>query len=182
MSNPTIYQKIESIYATESGKKFISHLIREFFPIDKATFMFGFEEDKKRTLKCCITGDKTYTKDDLFQHVTSAQNKQVFMEHSNNIKVNLSVISQHSDKVISQKAWHEFFNFVMIKLMQNDGHISWLLRDLRSKEIVDLAKKEKIIQTPREEKLVKKNIKGAKLTFEDNEVLLKLKQKMLQND
>lgn len=49
-----IYKKIESIYATEGGKKFITHLLYSFFPTSKSDFMWDDPTDG-RPMKCCIT-------------------------------------------------------------------------------------------------------------------------------
>ena len=35
MTDQEIFEKIEKTYATDGGKKFITHLIRSFFPVDK---------------------------------------------------------------------------------------------------------------------------------------------------
>jgi len=207
MTDQEIYSKIQTTYSTEKGKAFISHLIRSFFPVNKSFFMFGFEDDKKREMKCCITNEKTFTKDDLLKHVTQSASQNVFLErlkmNAHNIlknenepeqeasvelvqfekealeiKKNLSVISKLSDKVISQIAFQQLHNFVMTELLRDNKHINWLMNDERSKEFVKAGKKEGWIENRKEEKVVQKVVSHAKLSLGDNETLQRLKAKM----
>lgn len=204
MTEQEIYQKIEKIYSTDNGKKFISHLVRAFFPVNKAMFMLGIETDKARTMKCCITGEQTYNKEDLLKHFIG--DKEIFMkkfklmtkqalgdeeakpdaelmqfdEEALKLKRNLSVISLESDKVFSQIAWQQFANFVMTKLMMNDGHINWVLRDVRNKTIVKHIESKGHDVSQKEKKVIDKATRDgrAKFSLSDNEALLKLKEKM----
>lgn len=206
MTDSEIYQHIEKVYKTEKGKNFISHLIRSFFPTNKAFIMFGFEEDKKRVMKCCITNEKTFTKDDLFQHVVGQtdEKKDVFMERlmlqaseildgekkeaSENlkefekqtlkIKQNLAIISLQSDKVISQIAYQQLVNFVSSEILRSNGHINWLLKQERAKVVIKDGVDKGFISNKKEEKVVEKAMTSAKLSLSDNEVLKQLKEKM----
>jgi hypothetical protein len=82
MTSDEIYSKIQSVYkSNEKGKNFISHLIRAFFPIDKGSHLFGFEEGAENLeMKCCITGEKLYSKNDFFLLIKGQVNKNVFSE------------------------------------------------------------------------------------------------------
>lgn len=205
MTEEEIYKKIESVYKTEKGKNFISHLIRSFFPIDKANFMFGFEEDKKREMKCCITGETTYTKEDLLKLVIG-QNKEhsifverlminaheiiggekkeaspellKFEEDSLKMKQNLAVISEHSDKVLSQLAFRQLHNFVASELLRDNGHINWLLGQERAKAYINDGEKKGWIKNKKEKQVVEKVVIGSHLSLSENETLLKLKARL----
>ena len=58
-----IYAKIEEIYKSEKGKGFITHLIRSFLPLDRSTFMFS--NDKNKKMVCAITGKSLISKDEI---------------------------------------------------------------------------------------------------------------------
>lgn len=67
----SIQEKIEKIYQSENGKKFIKHLALAFLPIDHEK---SFEATGSDT--CCITGNlKTNKKRLLFK--TNASDKQI---------------------------------------------------------------------------------------------------------
>ena len=63
MTDKEIYSKIEEIYNSQKGKGFITHLLRNFFPADKA--QFAWDKPEKKRMICCITGDKLCSKFEL---------------------------------------------------------------------------------------------------------------------
>lgn len=66
MELEAVVQKIEATYATDKGKGFITHLLRAFFPIDRASKLLVADGRKQI---CCITGQKVVTHNDYVQRM-----------------------------------------------------------------------------------------------------------------
>jgi hypothetical protein len=194
-----IYRKIEEIYNTEKGKKFITHLIRSFFPIGKSDFIW---EKKDKPIFCCITGIGLVSKDEAAQamfDVTpeefSKYMKKAFIISTEETSVEkqepivhpaiekldgkiLGIESPESDKFICKEVYQQLYNFYVNKLLCGDSHINWLGKRMMADGVVKNLKSENKI-TPEEEKAVNKNInKPHKITLGDMGVLQQLKDKL----
>lgn len=62
MNSEQVYNKIKEIYSTESGKKYILHLMRSFLPIEKSSYVWDLEKGR-----CCITNQKLIGKSTAFE-------------------------------------------------------------------------------------------------------------------
>jgi hypothetical protein len=193
MTDKEIYSKIEEVYKTEGGKKFITHLLRNFFPVNKSQFSF-FKPEKKRMV-CCITGQKLCSKEDLFaahMEVTPEEfgeyMKSVFdpekkpVEHPVRKKLGnkiLAVECEGSDKLLCQASFDQLYNFYATELLHGNKHMSWLGKDMIRKESVSHWQKLGIVENAEEEEVIRKAVnKPAKLSLGDLDVLKNLKVKL----
>ena len=131
METEAIVKKIEATYATDKGKGFITHLLRAFFPIDRAS-QFLVADGRKQI--CCITGQKVVTKNDQVQRLLPKA-KEMLKETVNKLKAEaagevyagntalqqeldeihvmpVGIVSEKSDKMLSPvgfQALHSFY-------------------------------------------------------------------------
>lgn len=194
-----IYKKIEEIYKDEKGKKFITHLIKSFFPIDKAKYIFF----KKDGMVCCISGIGLVSKEEVCQKMmeTSADEfgeffksslkidtskdgddlKEEVVEHPVIKKLNgkvLGIESADSNKFICKDVHEQLYNFYANNLLSGDKHMSWVGKRMMADRVIDNMKSNKEISTTEEKVLNKQINKPHKVTLGDLNVLQKLKDKM----
>lgn len=199
MTEQEIYKRIEETYHSEKGKGFITHLLRSFFPVDKAHYAFSKEEGK--VYKCCITGEKLSTKEDLWELTISEEGKQAFMDdfkamtkamaagekeytHPDTVielrkKIKpLAVICEKSTKCLSIEAFQQLQNFYFSELLRDNKHINWIANNERAKEFVKYAKKDGHVKTKREERAVHKATEHSGLKLGDLQALQDIKERM----
>lgn len=198
-SEEEIQNKIEEIYNTEKGKKFISHLIRSFFPVNKALYLFDDPEDKSK-LKCCITehplmskqtalslsignidkGLKLFTKAILAEGEEKEKALQEKQDNLNEVYQGrlLAICSKESDKYFAPQVFEAFNNWLTNKILQGDQNINWILKSHRKNEALKYAKSKNISITPKEEKTFNKAVNNpAKMNLGDNDILRGLAEK-----
>ena len=195
MNNEQIYKKIEEIYNSEKGKGFIIHLLRSFFPIHKSHFLW--DSPKSGEIKCCITGEKLSSKQEITELVMSDEMRKAFIDNLKNSfldnkyeypkelkdKIHPHAINcEGSDKYLSESTFKQLLNFYQTRLLIGDKKIEWMSNNERAKEYVKEAKDDKIIQTKKEERAVHKVVEHTKMTFGDLKVLQDLKKKMEKED
>ena len=197
MTEKEIYLKIDEIYKTESGKKFITHLLRNFFPVNKSTF--AFEKPKGKRMVCCITGAKLCTKEDLFAAHMEVTPKEfaefmqsVFdpnkpaVEHPVRKKLGnvvLAVECEGSDKLLCQDAFNGLYNFYATQLLHGNKHMNWLGKDMMRKESVSRWQKLGIVESKEEEDAIRKAVnKPAKLSLGDFAVLQEVRDKLAKQE
>lgn len=199
MTEQEIYKKIEEIYNSEKGKGFITHLLRSFFPVGKANYAWFKEESK--VYKCCITGVKLGTKEDIFAALNSEEGRTAWMNdfkamtkamasdqteytHSEEFialkeKVNpLAVVTEKSDKCLSQEAYQQLQNFYVNELFRDNKHINWIANNERAKETIKFAKKDGLVKTKREERAVHKKIEHSGMKLGDLQALQDIRNRM----
>ena len=201
-----VNEKIEELFNSENGKKFISHLIRSFFPINKAVYLWSSPKDKTK-LKCCITGHPLLSKDDILEKElnNTAESlkltaKVYIKAHENNeeaLKAKeelenfrselykgklLAISSEESDKYFAPPAFDVFQNWLTNKILSGDSHINWLMKSHRKNETIKYAKENNIPITKNEEKVLTKSVnKPHGVTLSDNVVLQQLADKFKIN-
>lgn len=180
-----IYAKIEEIYKSEKGKGFITHLIRSFLPLDRSTFMFS--NDKNKKMVCAITGKSLISKDEIakFQlenmdailknmsdRLLGKTNESVIVE---NFKGKLLAVEcEKSDKLLCLEAVKQLFNFSASELLKGNKHVNYVLTDERNKVF---SKNNNL--NKREEKAVKRaTTNRATMRLSDFDVLSDLKKKL----
>lgn len=202
MTTDQVYQKIQEIYNSEKGKNFIAHLLRSFFPVDRAKIViFKSEEAKYQSMKCCITGEEIFAKEELLQLAFSSGTtilkdiRQNFKESLgeeftpdpevtamrkklDDTKMHIAVESEKSDKLMSNIAFQSLHQFLINELLRDNRHIDWVIKQERGKQFVEFGKKNGHIQNPAEERVVTKVAIGAKMSLGDIDVLKQLKEKM----
>lgn len=199
MTEQEIYLKIEVTYNSEKGKGFITHLLRSFFPVDKAYMAFFNEE--KREYKCCITGAELGTKEDMFNVVHTEEGQATymkdfmgymkamanqdetythsdeFMELKKQIKP-VAIVCEKSDKCLSVEAFRALQNFYFTEMLKGNKHINWVANNEQAKEFVKHGKKNGYIKNKKEEKAVHKATEHSGLTLGDLDALKELKARM----
>jgi hypothetical protein len=198
MSSEEIYKKIESIYNSKKGKGFITHLLRSFFPIDKAQYAFFNEENKEYV--CCITGQKLGTKEDMWNETMGEKGRAALMDHlkamstamlndgeyvppesvveiRKNIK-QMAIVSEKSNKCLSEEAFKQLQNFYFTEILKDNKHINWVANNERAKKFVNKAKKDGFIKNKREEKTIHKTFENSPLKKSDKERLMEIRKRM----
>lgn len=201
MTNEEIYNKIENLYAGEKSKGFIVHLLRNFFPVNKTTIVFlrPQKDNKEVEMKCCITGQKLYSKDHALEIVLKDGDEIVksridFLVASMNekelpkfteaeiklkeIMLSLALTSETSDKFISREAFEQLYNFWASEMLKGNKHLNWVAKNQMISESVKNLEDKKII-TPKEKHVIVKMVnKKSSLSLGDLDVLKDLKMKM----
>jgi len=190
-----IYKKIEQKYNSEKSQGFIIHLLRSFFPIYKSQYLWDTPEFGE--IKCCITGEKLSSKQELMELMMSDEMKNVFIDNLKNLVFvdkyeypkelkdkfhSLAITCGGSDKYLSPSAFQQLLNFYQTCLLVGDKKIMWVSNNERAKEYVKDAKNNKIIQTKKEENVVHKVVEHTKMTFGDLQVLKDLKKRMEEEE
>ena len=190
MTEKEIYSKIEGIYNSDKGKGFITHLLRNYFPANKA--QFSWSTPKKKRMVCCITGTKLCSKDDLMaahldigptefaEYMKKALDPEAgHVEHPMMKKIGkkvLAVESKDSDKLLCQQAWQQLYNFYASELLKGNKHMHWLGKSIIKEAGIGIMKKETesrwqklgLAETPEEEKALREKInKPAKQVLGD---------------
>ena len=191
MTDQEIFEKIEKTYATDGGKKFITHLIRSFFPVDKSQFIW---EKKEKPMRCCLTGQKLMSKDEVFEGIMQITPEEMMKflrfsvdENAEKTEHPMQKVAQNrvlgiecegSDKLLCKQAFEQIYNFYATKLLQGDGHMSWLGKRMMTERGLESVK-QKMEVTQHEEKAVYKAVdKRASMSLGDLDVLQNLKLKM----
>lgn len=205
MDEKKVFEKIEETYKTEKGKKFITHLIRSFFPVGKGTYLMSSELTKKR-LRCCITGTRLVGKLDLVgamykvtpeefgEYIRSTldlgedkEKNTVPLDHPAKKHLPngavLGIECKDSDKLICQSVYEQLYNFYATRLLQDDGHMRWLANSMMAKEGIKNLKKGGVNIKKKEERVLMKKInKSASISLGDLDVLRQLKDKIDKKD
>ena len=198
-----IYNKIEEVYKTDKGKKFISHLIRSFTPYIKGQYLFDDPADISK-LKCCITDYPLMSKGYAFHKLTEGsiesfketllikldssdedkkelQDKQQKKHDAMYSGKLLAISSTESDKYFAPLTFEVFQNWVRTKILTGDSHIGWLLKSMRKKDTLEYAKEKNIEITHREKQALNKlTNKPHKANLGDSEALQSLQEKLKQ--
>lgn len=195
MTDEQVYQKIEEMYRTDKGKRFVSHLIHSFFPVDKT--WYAFEEIPKNS-KCCITRTPLISKmqaiqlhqeaiPEIMKHMkemfkVDKDGKPSTEEHPLAKKLKgrvLAVVCDGSDKMMTAQAYGQLYNFIANKLLMGDGNINFILKRKQAKQMVKHLQDKNIVTNDKEAHVVKKRIEKPKTTtLGDLQILQDLKTKM----
>lgn len=159
MKQEDIYKKIETVYATEKGKGFITHLLRSFFPVSKSYYMW----EPIKGARCCITGNALTSKEEAFAafHKTAAEeNKFIIKKVLGEIKQDedgpfkkalggkvLGVKTDTSEKLLCHEALIELWNFYCNN-MDKDNNLKWIAREERRQRFESDPKNVHLIQKP----------------------------------
>lgn len=152
-----IILKIEEIYNTKNkegkptGRNFITHILRAYFPQGKAHRVMDIPE---KPMKCAITGQKLFAVGEIwneiqnpefFKSMTKAMISQLdpSKEKVENplIKVAngrvVGITGENTDTYICQEAYEAIYNWYVTKILQDDKHISWVMRDMKIKSTIN---------------------------------------------
>lgn len=197
-----IFSKIEEIYQSknkegkETGKHFISHLLRSFFPVGKAQRVLDIPE---KPMKCAITGQKLFAIGELWNAMHTEEFKSNFLI---NVKASLdpdkekrvnpfakiangrvvALTGEKTDKYLCQEAYEELYNWYATKILTGDSHINWLAKDMRKQAVISVVR-EKLPDTEDQKKIdravqILKKPKKATLSLGDLSTLQELHEKL----
>jgi len=166
--------------------------------------MFDLEDDKGNTkqLKCCITGEEVFPKSAKLQIVLDNHQHTFknFLDRTiksidetreldpeaeritNEVKekmstMSLAVTSEESDKLISEEAFTALQNFYFSELLRGNKHVNWIANNEKAKWITESAKRDGLISTKKEERVIHKAVEHSKMTLGDLDALKELKKK-----
>ena len=191
MTDQEVYKKIESIYASEKGKGFITHLLRSFYPVNKSFELLDAKDPKE--MICSITGKKLVSKADQLKKLVD--NSDVLFEDfisfakSNSEKpyeestikqeireMLVAIACKDSTRLLSRQAFEQLFNFYATQMLKGNKHLNWIAAQERKTEIVKAAKAAGVTES--ESKVVAKAVfERANMSLGDLEVLQQLKKK-----
>ena len=203
MTDQEIYKKIEDTYKSEKGKGFITHLLRSFFPAGKANYAFFKEEGM--VYKCCITGTKLGTKEDIFAVLQSEEGRKAYMDDfmsmvkatANNEKEYthcdeflalrdkvkpLAVVAEKSNKCLSAEAYKQLQNFFVNELFRDNKHINLIANNERDKETINFAKKDGIVKTKREKRAVHRKMEHSTTKLGDLTALQEIRKRIEESE
>ncbi len=199
-----IILKIEEIYVSTNkagkptGKSFISHLLRSYFPIGKAQRVVDVPE---KPMKCAITGQKLFALGELWNGM---QNREEFMtdfkksilysldpeknekaEHPFQKIANGRIVGltgKKTDTYLCQEAYQGLYNWYANKILQGDNHVNWLAKDMLRKSAISFAR-EKLPEVEDQKKLdrleqISKHPQRATTSLGDFTALKELQEKL----
>ena len=191
-----VYKKIEEIYNSEKGKGFITHLIRSFFPIHRANFMFA--KDDKKEMVCAITKKKLISKEDVMK-LTLENKEKIFENLADRIQGKntenilsglfegklLAIECENSTKLLSPVTYRQLYNFITSEMLKGNKHINFVVSDEikkeskkenKTKSSSSLASHTSVNQPKKEQE--KKVIHKSTTKLGDMDSLIKLKEKL----
>lgn len=151
MTDEEIVAKINALYKDEKSKKFMSHLIRSFFPQGKTEFLWD-DDPRFKKMECCITGTPLMSKSGALSKYMAPDKKDIiirdmkqqFLGCEGEKKVDmiqevfegavLAVVSPESNVCLCKQAYGMLHIWITNQLLGGNKHINWLLKDMRAKE------------------------------------------------
>lgn len=203
-----IIQKIEEIYQSKNkegkptGKNFITHLLRAYFPQGKAQRVLDVPATP---MKCAITGQKLFAMGELWNAMHD--DKDFFKKMTKSLLINLdpeaekvespfaevangrvvAIVGEKTDKYLCQEAYEGLFNWYANKILHGDPHINWLIKDMRQKSTLQTIR-ERLPEAEDQKKIdraeqILKHPKRASMSLGDMTALQELQAKLkLQED
>ncbi len=194
----SIILKIEEIYQSknkegqETGKKFISHLLRSYFPIGKCQKVIDIPE---KPMKCAITGEKLFA----FGEIWNAMQDKEYFKKMMLVSLNpeekrenpfkdvangrvLGLTGLKTDTYLCQDAYQALYNWFANKILSGDSHINWIMTDERKKS--DISKIREILPEAEDQKKIDRAVqilkrpKRATMSLGDMSVLQELQEKL----
>jgi hypothetical protein len=210
MANEDILKKIEEIYVTKNkegkptGKNFITHLLRAYFPIGKAQKVL--DTPKGKVMKCAITGQKLMAADEIFYALHNADGQfmkdmvkhmqfQINPENKSEIEHPLAKITngrllgltgEKTDTYLCHEALQELFNWYATKILMGDKHVNWVIKDMQRQAVIQQVR-EKLPDAEDQKKIdrveqLSKKPKRATMSLGDLHVLTELHEKLKQQE
>lgn len=191
MTDTQLFEKLEKTYASDGGKKFISHLLRSFFPPEKSQYIW---EKKAVPVKCCLTNQVLTSKEEIMEMMLGTSQEEVLeylkssldpesfkVEHPVKKKLGNKVLGiecKDSDKLLSKQAFEQLYNFYATKILKNDSHMKWLAKNMMAKSTVEAVKEKTSVSKSEETAIHRVMEKPKKATFGDLDALQALKTRL----
>lgn len=202
MEQDQIIKKIEEIYQGKNkdgkptGKNFITHLLRAYFPQGKASRVLDIPE---KPMKCAITGQKLFAIGEIWNEM---QNPEFFKNMTNSMIANITpgadkvehpiakiangrvvgITGENTDTYLCQESYEALFNWYADKILRGDKHISWVIKDMRVKSAIQSVR-EKLPEAEDQKKIdraeqILKHPKRATMSLGDIAALKELQEKL----
>lgn len=153
------YGLISDKYSTESGKKFILHLISSFIPLENKSIDLTLEISRSyKSLECCITKCKIAPID-----LTVIEEGDHYWGY----------VSDSSDKILSHEALEALNRFIDKRVQMGDDVMTRIHNYMMKKSMPSTYTPEPKKKGPQSktDKPKNKQIKGSKASYEDIEAL-----------
>ncbi|MEK6828860.1 MAG: hypothetical protein AABY15_01950 [Nanoarchaeota archaeon] len=153
-SNQKILDKIDEMYnlkdaeGKQKNKAFFSHLIRAYVPLHSVSVALANPEDNKIKVRCVFTKKELVTveqahknatvdslRNSIDEFVASYDKERCYFTSTTNMnqllggKV-LGLQGKDTKTYMSQESYGTFINWVMLKYIEGDGHIKWLVNQM----------------------------------------------------
>lgn len=179
MTKEQIFKRLDEMLANEKSKKFLTHLVKSYLPVNKVSKVTTKPE---KPFKCVITNEKLFCLDDIIKGISSDEFKNSFIEK---LKIQFDVnpekqsdmfdflgdkkmglVGEKTDTFMSVITYQYFYEWAMVKVLNGDKHMNWVVKSMMGNGFSN--KKE-----------VKQKVNRTTYSLGDvNDVLLKLKNKM----
>lgn len=141
--NPPILEKLDDMYDDEKTKKFIVHLIRAYLPLHKPHYIVDWQRGQKHKCTICkcqlISYGEFFLKfaeKESFQdfkeyikaHVEAKEHEHPFAKLFDN-KV-LAFAGEKTNTCMCFNCVRELLSFTQSKVLQQDKHINWVIRNM----------------------------------------------------
>lgn len=190
MTTQQIHERLDTMLTNPKTKNFINHLVRSYLPISNVEKVW---EKPKVDFKCVITNDGLSSIQDIREEIQSEQFKkdfidnlkEIFTHNANTISPIVKLVSEkklgvtgmNTTTFMSYDTFNEFYNWVITKELQNDKHINWLLRSIKTKSVV---KTKTNLGTPKTN-IQNNQTSRATYTLGETDTFKKLKQKLIND-
>lgn len=195
MKDAEIYSKIEEIYTSEAGKKFISHLLKSFFPSKNSQYITEAKPHKQ--MRCCVTGTPLISRGQIIGSMmkVSPDEFSKFLRDGLNIGDDANHIApdhpalQHlpsgavlgieckdSNKFVCQAAYQQLYNFLATGLLKGDKNINWI-----ASKIIPKTEFNDIKSSPYRD-AIERNNKPSSMSLGELGVLQQLKEQLLKEE
>lgn len=211
MESKQIFEKIEEIYQSKNkegkptGKNFITHLLRAYFPLHKTQKVL--DTPKGKEMKCAITGQKLMAADEIFYAMQNADG-QFMKDMIQHLKVSvlnpedkpavehplakiangrlLGLTGEKTDTFLSHDAVQELYNWYATKILNGDKHINWVIKDMQRQTVIQKVR-EKLPEAEDQKKIdrvekISKQPKRATTSLSDMAILQELAEKLKQSE
>lgn len=134
MNDKNLQKKLRKIYtANEGSRALIVHLIRNFLPISKSSYVITRPDDDKE-MTCCVTYQKLVSKSEAIPEVQDALKKssrliaELKLKEDENVPDAIAVKCEGSDRYLSLGALKALEAFVENEVAIGNKHIDWVVK------------------------------------------------------
>jgi hypothetical protein len=201
-----IVKKIEEIYTSKNkegkptGKNFITHLLRAYFPVGKAQRVLDVPA---KPMKCAITGQKLFAVGEIWN---AMQNPDFFKDMTKSMIIHLdpeaekvesplvkvakgrvlAITGEKTDTYLCQESYQALYNWYVDKILRDDKHIAWVMKDMRNKVIINSVR-ERLPEAEDQKKIdrlekIAQRPKRATMSLGDLSALQELQEKLKQQE
>jgi len=185
MYQEQIHGYLDKMLADHKSKKFLNHLVRAYMPVTNVEKVW---DTPTGDFKCVLTREPLFSLQDILKGIQTEEYKVVLMNNlktmfDENAKTSNSIIEIIGDKkmglsgkdtttFMTVEAFQSFYDWVITKVLKNDKHINWLVKDI-NRNFYATSGNSPVVQVKKS-----KTIKATYTLGDASESLLKLKEKL----